>query len=108
MCIVHDYAAIGSVPRLRVWVSRGWRSEHSGRTACMDFISELARSVWTSSGQRTTPRVTPQLSARAAVIRAKATSAWIADGLEKRPGYERLQELIDYATNRLHTGHGPH
>src|SRR3954467_9497462 len=28
-------------------------------------------------------------------------SAWIADGLEKRPGYERLHELIDYATNRL-------
>jgi len=29
------------------------------------------------------------------------SSAWIADGLEKRPGYERLHELIDYATNRL-------
>src|SRR3954453_5023975 len=27
--------------------------------------------------------------------------AWIADGLEKRPGYERLHQLIDYATNRL-------
>src|SRR3954467_13168341 len=29
------------------------------------------------------------------------SSAWIADGLNKRPGYERLHELIDYATNRL-------
>src|SRR3954469_23644910 len=29
------------------------------------------------------------------------SSAWIADGLEKRPGYERLHQLIDYATNRL-------
>jgi hypothetical protein len=29
------------------------------------------------------------------------SSVWIADGLEKRPGYERLHELIDYATNRL-------
>ena len=29
------------------------------------------------------------------------SSTWIADGLEKRPGYERLHELIDYATNRL-------
>ena len=29
------------------------------------------------------------------------SSEWIADGLEKRPGYERLHELIDYATNRL-------
>jgi len=29
------------------------------------------------------------------------SSAWIADGLEKRSGYERLHELIDYATNRL-------
>ena len=29
------------------------------------------------------------------------SSAWIADGLEKRPGYEGLHELIDYATNRL-------
>jgi hypothetical protein len=29
------------------------------------------------------------------------SSAWIADGLEKRLGYERLHELIDYATNRL-------
>src|SRR5215210_442463 len=29
------------------------------------------------------------------------SSAWIADGLEKRPGYERLHELIDYARNRL-------
>jgi len=29
------------------------------------------------------------------------SSPWIADGLEKRPGYERLHELIDYATNRL-------
>ena len=28
-------------------------------------------------------------------------STWIADGLEKRPGYERLHELIDYATDRL-------
>jgi hypothetical protein len=28
-------------------------------------------------------------------------SVWIADGLEKRPGYERLRELIDYAANRL-------
>jgi hypothetical protein len=27
--------------------------------------------------------------------------AWIADGLEKHPGYERLPELIDHATNRL-------
>src|SRR3954468_4423693 len=46
-------------PRLRVWASRGWRSEQSGRTACLDFISELARSVRTPSGHRTTPRVTP-------------------------------------------------
>ena len=29
------------------------------------------------------------------------SSTWIADGLEMRPGYERLHELIDYATNRL-------
>ena len=29
------------------------------------------------------------------------SSTWIADGLEKRLGYERLHELIDYATNRL-------
>jgi hypothetical protein len=29
------------------------------------------------------------------------SSAWIADALERRPGYERLHELIDYATNRL-------
>ena len=29
------------------------------------------------------------------------SSAWIAYGLEKRLGYERLHELIDYATNRL-------
>lgn len=29
------------------------------------------------------------------------SSVWIADGLEKHPGYERLHELIDYATNRL-------
>jgi hypothetical protein len=29
------------------------------------------------------------------------SSTWIADGLEKHPGYERLHELIDYATNRL-------
>jgi hypothetical protein len=29
------------------------------------------------------------------------SSTWIADALEKRPGYERLHELIDYATNRL-------
>src|SRR3954471_24653711 len=29
------------------------------------------------------------------------SSAWIVDGLEARPGYERLHELIDYATNRL-------
>src|SRR4051794_32474127 len=29
------------------------------------------------------------------------SSTWIADGLEKRPGYERLHELIDYTTNRL-------
>jgi len=29
------------------------------------------------------------------------SSTWIADGLEKRPGYERLHELIDYATSRL-------
>ena len=28
-------------------------------------------------------------------------STWIADALEKHPGYERLRELIDYATNRL-------
>ena len=26
---------------------------------------------------------------------------WIADALEQRPGYERLHELIDDATNRL-------
>jgi hypothetical protein len=38
---------------------------------------------------------------RAGVRRAYATSTWIADGLEKRPGYESLHELIDYATNRL-------
>ncbi len=35
------------------------------------------------------------------VARQGWTSAWIADALEKRPGYERLHELIDYATNRL-------
>jgi hypothetical protein len=29
------------------------------------------------------------------------SSAWIADALERRPGYERLHELIGYATNRL-------
>ncbi len=29
------------------------------------------------------------------------SSPWIANGLEKRPGYERLHELVDYATNRL-------
>jgi hypothetical protein len=29
------------------------------------------------------------------------SSTWIADGLERRPGYERLHELVDYATNRL-------
>ena len=29
------------------------------------------------------------------------SSTWIADGLEKRPGYARLHELIDYATSRL-------
>jgi hypothetical protein len=29
------------------------------------------------------------------------SSARIADALEGRPGYERLHELIDYATNRL-------
>jgi len=29
------------------------------------------------------------------------SSTWIVDGLEKRHGYERLHELIDYATNRL-------
>jgi hypothetical protein len=29
------------------------------------------------------------------------SSVWIADGLERRPGHERLHELIDYATNRL-------
>ena len=32
------------------------------------------------------------------------SSVWIADALEKRPGYERLHELIDYATNRLGQG----
>ena len=29
------------------------------------------------------------------------TSTWIADGLEKRPGYESLQGLIDYTTSRF-------
>jgi hypothetical protein len=29
------------------------------------------------------------------------SSPWIADGLEKGPGYERLHGLIDYATNQL-------
>jgi hypothetical protein len=29
------------------------------------------------------------------------SSTWIADALERRPGYERLHELIDYARNRL-------
>jgi hypothetical protein len=29
------------------------------------------------------------------------SSVWIADALERRPGYERLHELIDHATNRL-------
>ena len=29
------------------------------------------------------------------------SSTWIADALETRPGYERLHELIDYATDRL-------
>ena len=28
-------------------------------------------------------------------------SVRIADGLEQRPGYERLRDLVDYATNRL-------
>src|SRR3954464_6221701 len=28
------------------------------------------------------------------------SSTWTADGLEKRPGYARLHELIDYVTNR--------
>ena len=27
------------------------------------------------------------------------SSLWIADVLEKRPGYERLHEIIGYATN---------
>jgi hypothetical protein len=31
-------------------------------------------------------------------------SVRIADGLEKRPSYESLHELIDYATNRLGVG----
>ena len=29
------------------------------------------------------------------------SSTWIADALEQRPGYERLHQLIDHATNRL-------
>ena len=29
------------------------------------------------------------------------SSTWIADGLERRPGYEHLHELVDYANNRL-------
>jgi hypothetical protein len=29
------------------------------------------------------------------------SSVWIADGLEKHPGYERLHEVIDHGTNRL-------
>jgi hypothetical protein len=29
------------------------------------------------------------------------SSEWIADALETRPGYERLHELIAYATERL-------
>jgi len=29
------------------------------------------------------------------------SGTWIADALERRPGYERLHQLIDYATNRL-------
>jgi hypothetical protein len=29
------------------------------------------------------------------------SSTWIADALERRPGHERLHQLIDYATNRL-------
>ena len=29
------------------------------------------------------------------------SSTWIANGLEKHPGYERLRELIDFATQRL-------
>ena len=35
------------------------------------------------------------------VARQGWSSVWIADALERRPGYERLQELLDYATNRL-------
>ena len=30
---MHDCAAVGSVARLRVWASRGWRSEQSGQTS---------------------------------------------------------------------------
>ncbi|HEX2137344.1 MAG TPA: hypothetical protein VHG30_15835 [Microvirga sp.] len=29
------------------------------------------------------------------------SSAWVADGLERRPGYESLHGLVDYARNRL-------
>jgi hypothetical protein len=29
------------------------------------------------------------------------SSLWIADALEKRPGYERLHEIIGHAINRL-------
>jgi hypothetical protein len=29
------------------------------------------------------------------------SSAWIAESLEARPGYERLHQLIDYAVHRL-------
>ncbi|MFL6180663.1 MAG: hypothetical protein ACJ74E_12610, partial [Actinomycetes bacterium] len=35
------------------------------------------------------------------VVRQGWSSVWIADGLERRPGYERLHQLIDYATDRL-------
>ena len=52
MCTVHNYAAIGSVPRLRIWASRGWRSEQSGQTACLDSISDLAHSVWAQKRQQ--------------------------------------------------------
>jgi len=29
------------------------------------------------------------------------SSTWVADALERRPGYEKLHEMIDYAATRL-------
>ena len=42
-----------------------------------------------------------QLASIVQVAGQEWSSTWVADGLEKRPGYERLHQLIDHATNRL-------